>query len=177
MQPATHTFRILACLSLLLTGCSSHKSSRGEQRVNCDTPAISDLRTADSLTLYSLLPLETWNLDNDPKRTAARFKRLPTFHDFPVLGSFTVSPGKETRVWQNLLVERPRFLCDFMPRHGVRAVKDGRHTDFLMCFSCGDLLVYRHGGPETDHRPVWSAEVKVRLNREFDQRHLERDKP
>lgn len=85
------------------------------------------------------------------------------------------------RDWTALLghsfVNREQTLCDFMPRHGIRAVKNGRSTDFLMCFSCGDLFVYRHGKSEARHRPVWSNEVRVRLDQEFDQRRIERHKP
>ena len=149
--------------------------------MNCDSAAIEDIRSADHLTLYSLVPCGTWSLSTTYPEDAARFRRLPIFHDFPVLGSFSVAPGEPLRGWTELLgsslVKREQMVCDFMPRHGIRAVKNGRTTDFLMCFSCGDLFVTHHGGPEESHRPVWSNEVRIRLNQAFDQRGIERNKP
>ncbi len=174
-------WHFILSLCLLLTACSNHPESFPELHVDCGSVAITDIRTADHLTFYSLVPCETWSLNTCYPKQAARFGSLPAFHDFPVLGSFTVAPGEPMRVWTALLghsfVNREQTLCDFMPRHGIRAIKNGRITDFLMCFSCGDLFVYRHGAPAARHRPVWSNEVQVRLNHEFDQHRIKRDKP
>jgi hypothetical protein len=172
---------VILCLCLLLIACASHPESFPELHVDCDSAAIADIRTADRLTFYALVPCETWSLNTCYPKQAARFGRLPAFHDFPVLGSFAVAPGEPMRVWSALLghsfVIREQTLCDFMPRHGIRAVKNGRITDFLMCFSCGDLFVFRHGASSARHRPVWSNEVQIRINHEFDQRRIKRDKP
>lgn len=183
-MPNAHPFiqrPAILSLCILLTGCTSHTKSCPKLLVECNSAAITDIRNADHLTFYSLVPCETWSLNTSYPGKAARFGRLPAFHDFPVLGSFTVAPGEPMRVWTALLdhsfVNREQTLCDFMPRHGIRAVKNGRSTDFLMCFSCGDLFVYRHGASAVRHRPVWSNEVQVRINDEFDQHRIERDKP
>lgn len=67
------------------------------------------------------------------------------FHGFPVLKSFVVNDPNVRRklvVAFETGIERGRVafeaLC-FNPRHGMRAVRDGRIADFVICFECGSV--------------------------------------
>jgi hypothetical protein len=169
---------VTALAICLLLGCAAVPP---EIIVGSDSQASREFIGADEITIYSLLPLETWNVTMNYPARAKHLLSLPTFHDFPVLGSFRVSSPAEVSSWASLLstsfVDRPRTMCDFMPRHGVRLVRNGDTTDYLMCFSCGDLVVHFHGGHPTSHRPVWSLAVRERMNSELDRHHIERDSP
>ncbi len=162
----------------LLAGCVAVPP---EPIVSSDSPASLEFIGADKITIYSLLPMETWNVTMNYPSRAKHLLSLPTFHDFPVLGSFRVSTPTEVSSWASLLstsfVDRPRMSCDFSPRHGVRLVRNGDTTDYLMCFTCGDLSVHFHGGSPTSHRPVWSRAVRERMNSELDRHGVERDSP
>lgn len=169
---------VTALAICLLVGCAAVPP---EVIVGSDSPASREFIGADEITIYSLLPLETWNVTMNYPSRSKHLLSLPTFHDFPVLGSFRVSCPAEFSSWASLLstsfVDRPRTMCDFMPRHGVRLVRNGDTTDYLMCFTCGDLIVHFHGGRPTSHRPVWSRAVRERMNSELDRHHIERDSP
>lgn len=175
----THMRTLASSLAAcLLIGCAAVFP---EVIVGSSSPAAREFKGADEITIYSLVPVETRNVAMNYPSRSAHLLGLPTFHDFPVLGSFRVSDPDEVSSWASLLstsfVDRPQTMCDFMPRHGVRLVRDGLTTDYLMCFTCGDLTVHFHAGPPTSHRPVWSRAVRKRMNLEFDRRRIERDRP
>lgn len=74
------------------------------------------------------------------------------FHDHEVLGKMTVTGSAKTALLASLysgLVPRPRKdglkqigLGCFMPRHGIRAVHEGKTFDLLICFGCMKVQVY-----------------------------------
>jgi hypothetical protein len=77
----------------------------------------------------------------------------PSFHGYRVLGSTPVTdPGTRQRLNDALLASvdeatpSDRKSC-FQPRHGVRVSRGGTVTEFLICFQCWSLRVFRDGQP------------------------------
>ena len=40
----------------------------------------------------------------------------------------------------------------FWPRHGIRVVKDGQATDYVICFECGQVWIRDVGADETNRQ-------------------------
>jgi len=80
------------------------------------------------------------------------------FHHKLVYGSVTVTDPQAQQeilnaVRQGIEEEEQdptvHKMCMFMPRHGVRhTAKDGRVTEWVICFSCGDVRIWENGQPQ-----------------------------
>jgi hypothetical protein len=98
-------------------------------------------KTLDRAETYELLSLS-------PERADAATPGL--FHGFRVLGQTTITDrGTQARLnhalargVESLFTNRPR--C-FNPRHGIRATVAGQTTDFVICFECEQVQVWRDG--------------------------------
>ncbi len=125
--------RLLA-LSALIAGCSAPLPP-GE---------AGEFAKAGSFELYSLEPLKDGGpgLTYDPKGPGERL------HGWPVLGKTTVSDRPTRRAIVDALSEalgKGKSATCFYPRHAIRRVSDGKTTDLVICFECGNVSVYTDG--------------------------------
>ncbi|MCB1225798.1 MAG: hypothetical protein KDK99_08330 [Verrucomicrobiales bacterium] len=168
-------------LALFLLGGIGCSTLHIKKPVSCDSAALLKFQDADQIILYSLYPSEVRNLVMDKRPESERLIGLPEFHEFPVFGTVRLSDSAQVTSWattlQTALVDRPESVCDFMPRHGVRIIHQGLVTDFLMCFTCGDMVVWTEQSRAEMHHPVWTKKVRNRMNALFDQHQIERDIP
>jgi len=98
----------------------------------------------DSLTLYSI----------DGSKYRRRHDEKPDsdnwFYSYPVLGKLEVdTPQARSEIIGALEAGKRNFegispAC-FNPRHGLRSVKDGVNTDYVICFECTQFHVWRAG--------------------------------
>jgi hypothetical protein len=119
------------------------------------SPASSKaLQSATNVVLYSLDP-SFWG----PKAIAKATGKEEIFHDHEVLGKVNLTGEKgltaahaildavssDEKRWQ-FIISTERFKnCAFSPRHGLTVISNGQSYDYLMCYDCGDLVVYRDG--------------------------------
>lgn len=131
MQPKSRYFRrsrvIIAVVVVVLVASGAWLRWRGMPGAAWDA-----LTTADQLELYSLKPDDiAGNLDR-----------------FTVLGKTTVSNSQQRVKLRDALQSGVRqsdgtmYRC-FNPRHGIRVTKNGVVTDFVICFECGRVQVWR----------------------------------
>jgi hypothetical protein len=68
------------------------------------------------------------------------------FHDYKVLGKTQVKDAdtrKELFTSLTKGMERvDKFAACFNPRHGIRATRDGKTVELVICFECHQLFVY-----------------------------------
>lgn len=110
-----------------------------------DLPAfLRPLAEADKVTLYSI--------DGSMKAPGEdRPKAAQEFRGYPVLGSVEISPV-ERRAEMILALKRGTedldhgFARCFWPRHALRAEKDGKSVDYVICFECSWIKVFGDGG-------------------------------
>ena len=142
----------------------------------------------DKVTFYSLVPApeKYFNSLKGYSGRLAELKKLPRFHDFPILGSVTLDHKDEANRWADFFREQtygyPGFTsCDFAPRHGMRFTIGKKNFDFLMCYKCNELAIT--GDAQLEPKPdplvnlVFTTAVKEVLNALFDKRLIERDRP
>jgi hypothetical protein len=122
------------CASFWLTACSSENDRESTD----PTPFTSKLDGADTLELFSLRP----------KRAP---EGKPGFNRYEIVGS-TLLKDDSIRKQVTLAIQQaavdPDGMakgCEFIPHHGLRATKDGKATDFLICFTCEEVKVYEEG--------------------------------
>jgi hypothetical protein len=93
------------------------------------------LEEADRLELYSL----------DPSKPAAETDK-DAFHGYKVLGKTTVKADARKDLVAAVLkgvADSDGSMADcFEPRHGVRAVRDGKTYDLVICFHCLQIEAY-----------------------------------
>jgi len=101
---------------------------------------------AEKITFYSLLPFRGALIGSQYPDRESELKKLPTFHEFPILGSLTISEKDAAERWSKYLKTQfapaPVSFCDFMPRHGIRLTRDGKDVDLVICFQCGQMGVF-----------------------------------
>jgi hypothetical protein len=93
------------------------------------------LTKADQLELYSLDPSKEDDKDKD------------AFHGYKVLGKTTVKADDARKALADAVL---KGVADsdgaiakcFDPRHGVRAVYDGKTYDLVICFQCSQIHTY-----------------------------------
>lgn len=133
------------------------------------------------MTLYSLYPRDSGNLAKHLEKGEERIKKLPLFHDYPILGLVVLDNAEEAQHWTDFLrdqiVPGGEFACDFMPRHGFRLSTAQGEVDILMCFSCDQLVLFDGKTFDPEFNPVFSPVVKDLLNQLFDKHKIERDVP
>jgi len=108
------------------------------------TGKISDYITpiieADKVTLFSI----DGTLQVGLKQSN---KGAEKFHDYPILGEIEIKDSQtRNEVAQALLkgIENQSrdFPACFWPRHGIRAEKAGKVTDYVICFECSQVVVH-----------------------------------
>jgi len=162
MQPSEHArgLRPLASAALLLAlaamlplaSCAGRKQAHEVTEDAAPTGVLADLVGADSARVYALHPYPH-AVEADPG---------PRFHDYLVLGEAEladVADGDYLLALLELGIEGSdgRVAGCFNPRHGLRVEKDGRTTDFVICFECFSMEVHEDGaatgGHETSSEP------------------------
>jgi hypothetical protein len=98
--------------------------------------AADALHASSKFILYSLEP---WSLATTNDNTLHRYK---------ILGQVTLN-GKDAataiKAFESAIPKRQHWfhtLC-FDPRHALRVTANGQTYDFLLCYACGYLYVYR----------------------------------
>lgn len=182
---------------LLTTAEVSKEFTSWEQRVkkvmagaNSDfVPILNSARTAlgaklpqvTALTLYSLFPTDAPNIRPDETAHAEELKKLPRFHDFPILGEVKIDDPAQANRWVDFLRDQILpggfFACDFMPRHGFRLSTAKGDIDILMCYSCDQLACFGSAKLESKDNPVFSPATKAQINQLFDKLKVARDIP
>ncbi len=121
---------VLPIVIALIAGCTSNSAdSKIPER------AMAALEKADQFELLSI----------DPDRLEERPK--DDFHDWTVLGrrqiKDAVTRKKLVAALKNGAAENDGTvnMC-FHPRHGIRAIHDGKTMDFVICFECFQVKVY-----------------------------------
>lgn len=116
------------------------------------------------MTIHALFPYEHEYMEGgehaDEADTVARF------HGQPVLGTARVD-DLATRDLILQLVERGIEASDgtvaacFDPRHGISVAIDGATIDFLICYECLSMEVYRNGERADGHLTVEAVEPEL----------------
>lgn len=132
----------LISLLLILPGCAAN-STRVE--------------TPDELILYSL--------DGRDFAPGEEPKTNEKFHNVPVLGKLVVADAARRRkvistLHKGLAESDGSIAKCFWPRHGIRAVGNGKKTDYVICFQCVHAIVHEDNkAPET--RPLTRTPKKL----------------
>ena len=103
------------------------------------------LEHSQQLILFSLEPTEDYDTTNS------------LFHRHGVLGKTVITDSVSktallASLYDGLVSPPPRAdglkqigMGCFMPRHGIRAIQNGKTVDLLICFSCRAIEVYLNG--------------------------------
>jgi hypothetical protein len=120
---------------LLLVAISSPIQAFAEDN-KLPSEAADVLHASSKIILYSLEP---WSLATTNDNT---------LHGYKILGQVTLD-GKDaataiTAFESSILKKKRHFtvLC-FDPRHALRVMVNAQTYDFLLCYACGYLYVYR----------------------------------
>lgn len=100
--------------------------------------------------LFETADVELYALDPLPRLPDEPVKARPTFHGYPALGHFPLSPAERDVALDVLtggLGEGEPLAC-FDPRHAIVARSAGRTTTVLVSFECGQVAIHRDGGRE-----------------------------
>ena len=78
-------------------------------------------------------------------------KTKPTFHGYLILGQAQVRSA-ETRTnlldaLYKVMGKGDPYAC-FNPRHGIRAVRNKKTVDLVICFECQQIDIYDEQGSE-----------------------------
>ena len=98
------------------------------------------------------------------------------FHGYHILGQTTIT-DPATQKQLNAAFEKGvrehhgnPAACIFMPRHGIRLTKADLVTDFVICFQCGDVQVFK--GDQLDHSFFVSGSPQPTFDRVLKQHNL-----
>lgn len=146
-----------AFLVLVLLVISACSGAPNEDGVRPDG-VLAKFADADGVELLALHPYP-YQLDRDGDE-------MERFHGYGVLGRADLV-GKATANELVDLIERGiegsngMVAACFNPRHGLRVTVDGSDWDFLICYECLSMKVYRDGDGQGGHLTVQSVEPKV----------------
>ena len=74
----------------------------------------------------------------------------PRFHDWPILGQTVLMRDQDRDRVAAILSQAARGAWDkaacFNPRHGIRATDSTGTYDVVLCFECGQAVLYSPGG-------------------------------
>lgn len=125
----------LAPFALLCCGLACCSTARGNR-----LPAAAEdvLRGASELEIFALDPMP---LDEGSDTSG-------TLHGFPILGAARITDASLRDELVGLVLRGIResdgsVAACFDPRHGLRAVHEGRTLELLICFEC--LQIHAHG--------------------------------
>ncbi len=140
---------------------SSNKSVSHQSEVDI---ALSVLSNAKTLTLYSLEPKTDNPEINNPILNEKKKKNLPIslpkHYGTNLLGQTQVS-GKEARLaaaeFRSVLGGNAIVMCAcWEPRHAIRVVTQDHTYDYLLCYQCIEMKIYKDGH--------FLTSLKVRVN-------------
>ncbi len=73
-----------------------------------------------------------------------------TFHGFEILGTLDIKePAKRLKIAELITTgienanQDIHSNCEFFPRHGLRVSSEDNSADFILCYQCGELLIYK----------------------------------
>lgn len=134
---------------LLLSGLLLHAGLSGcgdqEENDHGQEATPEEQKSTKEVTLYSLYPIKGLG----PSKTAE------AFHGYRVFGkvAFADDPSAGKEILAALLdgIDQSdgKSLDCFDPRHGIRTVEDGITVDYVVCFACNLISIYRDGTPES----------------------------
>lgn len=145
MLRSAPTFALMLLLVLLCASCSGDSH---------------DYSNADQFTLYSIDGNSYPPLEEPPADS-------PKFHRWPILGEADIAHADLRNELMDALAkgisesDGGMAKC-FNPRHGLRIVENGQTTEYLICFECLQVQIYRGG--EMDHE-LTSESPKDTFNR------------
>lgn len=125
---------IISILLLLVCGCAFN--STRDNKLPAEAAAA--LHAPEKVVLYSLEPWSQPTANN------------ATLHAFKILGQTTLDTKQgaiaisafEAAIPDRVSRNRIQELC-FDPRHALRVTANRQTYDFLLCYACGYLYVYR----------------------------------
>lgn len=96
-----------------------------------------------TLTLYSLSP-------NRVGRDKGKRNRKEIFHGYRIIGKVEIKDEEARQEIFNALhdgidnKDGRRMDC-FEPRHGIRTVENGKNADYVICYKCLNISLYKDG--------------------------------
>jgi len=111
---------------------------------------LKDLEGPESAILYSLEP----SIPND----------TIGFHGFKVLGEVKLAPSQiaiatlEFKEAVEAFNDNMAVAACFNPRVGLRVVKDGKTSDFALCFECRGMVGYSSDGTQFHYEVAGSPQ-------------------
>lgn len=171
---------VLVGLGLALPGCRPGERER-PSRDALQTRRFGEhgqfLREAERIELYSLASTGP-SIPPDAPATSE------SFHGFQVYGSVAIAERSDLQAAWADLQERiyagpgTRYTYCFWPRHGIRAYRAGVERDYVVCFQCEHLYIYRDPRSE-DHERIGleSHGSTLRLNEILDRAGVPRERP
>jgi hypothetical protein len=151
------TLVIWICVTVApLCGCNSRRSdvTAGSQWSEVPADARSVLESADRLVLYSLDPLRDIERTDDERAKPFDGEML---RDWRVLGKVEISDRKQIERLSEAFKSEVQnsdgsVAACFWPRHAIRATRDGKEAEFILCFEC--LRAQAHSGSEEHVVPL-----------------------
>jgi hypothetical protein len=126
-------------------GKNEDEEVRGKKNI---AAIVKVLKAADQMMVYRIDPLTRLKKAADPD--AEPKKDAKYFHEYEILAESKVEKAEKRKEIVTFIGEEMHWseflkaLC-FIPRHGV-SVKSGKETwDFVICFQCEQMRVYRDG--------------------------------
>jgi len=111
----------------------------------CGSSSIESVQSPDSLTLYSID-----GRDFFPGKGPKKPETDETFHGYPVLGKVQIKdPAKRASIMAALkkgIDNADGMAKCFWPRHGIRATKNGKTIEYVVCFECQQLTIHTNNG-------------------------------
>jgi len=139
-------FALPAILLTLIVACASEGSTAPDTvpewaRIATEAP--------DDLTLYALHPSDYF------AESEANLAALPRFHGYPILGEAPLTdPAQRAELasllWECIAADDGTRAACFNPRHGLRATKDGKSADWVICFECLSMHVIDDSGTQVN---------------------------
>lgn len=122
----------------LITGCGEKSSNVAKTKSPVLPDFLKPFTGAAKVTLYSI---DGTKSPNKPKPKTSEY-----FHDYPVLGKIEITSSEsrmEIAQALNLSSSNPELVSAkcFWPRHAIQVEKEGKTTDYVICFECTSLLV------------------------------------
>lgn len=121
----------IGCWAAVALACATTAAAEEKKEANKLPEAVATaLEKADALEVYSL---------------GGETNVKDGWHGAKVLGRTTVKGAAATKLARDVVkgvAEGERGARCFLPRHGVRAVHDGKTYDLVICFECGWVHLY-----------------------------------
>ncbi len=159
-------FKIILRFATAFWFCSAHSFSADGPKLEYTEEHIRPYLEATTWTVFSLdpdpwventadpfavAPAPTDHSKPAPSTPEPKRKTTPAkeFHDYPILGQHTLSVTPEMRLIITDLDRAGRawtggVAACFMPRHGLRVIRDGKTHDLQICYECFTAILYEN---------------------------------